>query len=86
MARRGLVRSELHEKDIELALDAARRLGIPLPTADPADEVLELARTLGYEWRDLAALFQVLEQMTPQPTPAKAALDSESCGRRDREL
>jgi 3-hydroxyisobutyrate dehydrogenase-like beta-hydroxyacid dehydrogenase len=50
-------------KDIELALDAARRLEIPLPTAERADEVLERAQALGYEWRDLAALFQALEQM-----------------------
>src|SRR5512132_3439109 len=32
-------------KDIELALDAARRLGIPLPTAERADEVLDRAGT-----------------------------------------
>jgi 3-hydroxyisobutyrate dehydrogenase-like beta-hydroxyacid dehydrogenase len=50
-------------KDIELALDAARQLEIPLPTAERADEVLERAEGLGYERRDLAALFQVLEQM-----------------------
>ena len=50
-------------KDIELALDAARGLEIPLPTAERADEVLEHAQALGYERRDLAALFQALEQM-----------------------
>ena len=50
-------------KDIELALDAARRLDIPLPTAERAEEVLERAQALGYERRDLAALFQALEQM-----------------------
>ena len=50
-------------KDIELALDAARQLEIPLPTAERADKVLERAKALGYERRDLAALFQVLEQM-----------------------
>ena len=50
-------------KDIELALDAARQLDIPLPTAERADEVLERAEALGYERRDLAALFQALEQM-----------------------
>ena len=50
-------------KDIELALDAARELEIPLPTAERADEVLELAQALGYERRDLAALFQALEQI-----------------------
>ena len=44
-------------KDIELALDTARELQIPLPTAERADEVLERAEALGYERRDLAALF-----------------------------
>ena len=56
-------------KDIELALDAARRLDIPLPTAERADEVLERAEALGYERRDLAALFQALEQIAGRPTP-----------------
>jgi 3-hydroxyisobutyrate dehydrogenase-like beta-hydroxyacid dehydrogenase len=51
------------QKDIELARDVARGLGVPLPTADRADEILRLARTLGYENRDLASLFQVLEQV-----------------------
>ena len=50
-------------KDIELALETARRLQIPLPTAERADEVLEKAEALGYERRDLAALFQALEQI-----------------------
>jgi 3-hydroxyisobutyrate dehydrogenase-like beta-hydroxyacid dehydrogenase len=50
-------------KDIKLALDAARQLEIPLPTAERADEVLERAEALGYERRDLAILFQALEQM-----------------------
>jgi 3-hydroxyisobutyrate dehydrogenase-like beta-hydroxyacid dehydrogenase len=50
-------------KDIELALDTAGKLGIPLPTAERADEVLERAEALGYERRDLAVLFQALEQI-----------------------
>ena len=50
-------------KDIELALETARTLQIPLPTAERADEVLEQAEALGYERRDLAALFQVLEEI-----------------------
>ena len=53
----------LMHKDIELALEEARRLEIPLPTAERADEVLERAQALGYERRDLAALFQALEQI-----------------------
>ena len=57
-------------KDIELALDAARSLEIPLPTAERADEVLERALALGYERRDLAALFQALEDIaTGERTP-----------------
>jgi 3-hydroxyisobutyrate dehydrogenase-like beta-hydroxyacid dehydrogenase len=54
----------LVQKDVELARDLADGLGVPLPTADRADEVLGLARVLGYEGRDLATLFQVLEQVT----------------------
>ena len=51
------------QKDIELALATARALEIPLPTAERADEVLERAKALGYERRDLAALFEVLERI-----------------------
>jgi 3-hydroxyisobutyrate dehydrogenase-like beta-hydroxyacid dehydrogenase len=54
----------LVQKDVELARDLGEGLGVPLPTADRADEVLRLARTLGYQDRDLAAVFQVLEQVT----------------------
>jgi 3-hydroxyisobutyrate dehydrogenase-like beta-hydroxyacid dehydrogenase len=50
-------------KDIELALDAARELEIPLPTAERVDEVLEQAQALGYGRRDLAALFHALEKI-----------------------
>ena len=56
----------LVQKDVELARDLADSLGVPLPTADRADEVLGLARTLGYQDRDLAALFQVLERVTQE--------------------
>jgi 3-hydroxyisobutyrate dehydrogenase-like beta-hydroxyacid dehydrogenase len=59
-------------KDIELALDAARELDVPLPTAERADEILTAARRLGYEHRDLAGLFQVLEAMANHQ-PAAAA-------------
>jgi 3-hydroxyisobutyrate dehydrogenase-like beta-hydroxyacid dehydrogenase len=34
-----------------------------LPSTERADEVLERASALGYERRDLAALFQALEQI-----------------------
>jgi 3-hydroxyisobutyrate dehydrogenase len=51
------------QKDVVLALDEARRLRVPLPSAAAADEVLTVARALGYERRDLAALFEVLSRL-----------------------
>jgi 3-hydroxyisobutyrate dehydrogenase-like beta-hydroxyacid dehydrogenase len=50
-------------KDIELALDTAKPLELALPAAESADRVLAQAISLGYERRDLAVLYQVLEQI-----------------------
>jgi len=54
----------LMQKDIALALDAARGLSVPTPSAATADQMLTLARAAGYEHRDLAALFEVLADAT----------------------
>jgi 3-hydroxyisobutyrate dehydrogenase-like beta-hydroxyacid dehydrogenase len=51
-----------------LALDAGRELHVPLPSAAAADSVLTIARALGYERRDLAAIFQVLEHLSSNAT------------------
>jgi 3-hydroxyisobutyrate dehydrogenase-like beta-hydroxyacid dehydrogenase len=59
----------LMQKDVVLALDAARQLRVPLPSAAAADELLTVARALGYERRDLAALFEVLGRIAGDPTP-----------------
>jgi 3-hydroxyisobutyrate dehydrogenase-like beta-hydroxyacid dehydrogenase len=53
----------LMQKDLELALDTARQLRVPMPSAMAADELLTMARALGYERRDLAALFKVLGRL-----------------------
>ena len=58
---------DLMQKDIVLALGAARELSVPLPTAAVADEVLTFARAAGYEHRDLASLFEVLARLTDSP-------------------
>jgi 3-hydroxyisobutyrate dehydrogenase-like beta-hydroxyacid dehydrogenase len=50
-------------KDLRLALDSARDLGVPLPSTVVADEMLGAARALGYEHRDIAVLFQVLSEL-----------------------
>jgi len=54
---------ELMHKDIRLALETAGELGVPLPSAHAADEVLTKAHELGYGHRDIAGLFEVLRQM-----------------------
>ena len=60
----------LMQKDIVLALETARELGVPLPSAAAADEMLTLARAHGHEHHDLAALFQTLRQLVGEPLRA----------------
>jgi 3-hydroxyisobutyrate dehydrogenase-like beta-hydroxyacid dehydrogenase len=60
----------LMQKDVALALDTGRELRVPLPSAAAADTVLTVARASGYERRDIAALFEVLAQMTSSPVHA----------------
>jgi len=55
---------ELMQKDVALALDAGRRLPVSLPSAATADQMLTVARAMGYEKRDLAALFEVLARVS----------------------
>ena len=62
----------LMQKDIVLALDTGRELRVPLPTAATADELLTVARALGYERRDLAALFEVLGRLAGDPARGRA--------------
>ena len=51
------------QKDIQLALDLGRELGVPLFTAGLANELLTAARAMGYGEQDFAALFKVLARM-----------------------
>jgi 3-hydroxyisobutyrate dehydrogenase-like beta-hydroxyacid dehydrogenase len=53
----------LMQKDLVLALDTGRQLRVPMPSAATADELLTVARGLGYERRDVAALFEVLARL-----------------------
>jgi 3-hydroxyisobutyrate dehydrogenase-like beta-hydroxyacid dehydrogenase len=54
----------LMQKDLALALDAARQLHVASPSAAAADQLLTVARGLGYERRDLAAMFEVLGRLS----------------------
>jgi 3-hydroxyisobutyrate dehydrogenase-like beta-hydroxyacid dehydrogenase len=52
----------LMRKDVRLALDAADRLDVPAPAGRAALMELTRAGELGYDHRDIAALFEVLDQ------------------------
>jgi 3-hydroxyisobutyrate dehydrogenase-like beta-hydroxyacid dehydrogenase len=62
----------LMQKDIALALGTGRELNVPLPSAATADQLLTLARALGYERRDIAALFELLEHLSTDPASPSA--------------
>ncbi len=55
----------LMRKDIRLALEAGSELDVPLTSARAANEALTMASELGYEHRDIAALFQALARNKP---------------------
>jgi 3-hydroxyisobutyrate dehydrogenase-like beta-hydroxyacid dehydrogenase len=63
----------LMDKDIGLARATGRRLNSPLPTADRTAEILKVARDMGYEHRDIAALFEVLRRMSTDHQDQRAA-------------
>jgi len=73
----------LVQKDLRLALDAARSLHVPLPGAAVADELVTVAQKLGYGERDLAGLFEVLAQIgakgeRERPPVSRATSDANS--------
>ncbi|MBI1881353.1 MAG: NAD(P)-dependent oxidoreductase, partial [Chloroflexi bacterium] len=52
------------QKDLLLALEAGRRLGVPLPTTSVTNELLTAARSMGLGNKDFAALFNALARMS----------------------
>ncbi len=55
------------QKDLSLALESARRLEVQLPSTAVANELLTTARALGYGERDIAAVFEVFEELSGSP-------------------
>ncbi len=51
------------QKDMLLALEQGRRLGVPLPTTAVTNELLTAARAMGLERQDFAVLHQVLARL-----------------------
>ncbi len=51
------------QKDMQLALEAGRTLGVALPATAATNELLTAARAMGLAGEDFAALFEVLVRM-----------------------
>ncbi len=65
--RPGWFDMRMMHKDLQLALDTARELSVPAPSATATDEVLSTALELGYDHRDIAAVIEVLERLSARP-------------------
>src|SRR5579862_3143635 len=71
-------RIELHQKDLNLALDGARKLGIALPHTASAQQLFSVCAANGGKAWDHSALVRALEimsnfQVADEPQQAKAA-------------
>lgn len=53
----------LQQKDVLLALELARQLGVPAPTLAAANEMLNACRGLGLDHRDFVTVFDVYRHM-----------------------
>jgi 3-hydroxyisobutyrate dehydrogenase-like beta-hydroxyacid dehydrogenase len=51
------------QKDLNLAIEAGQRLGVPLPTTSISNEFLTAARAMGLTEQDFAVVFEVLAHM-----------------------
>ena len=56
-------RIELHQKDLNLALESARALGVSLPNTATAQELFNACRALGGQAWDHSALVRALERL-----------------------
>jgi 3-hydroxyisobutyrate dehydrogenase-like beta-hydroxyacid dehydrogenase len=53
------------QKDLGIALESGREEGLLMPSTTAADKMLTVARSAGYEHRDIAALFCLLSDVAP---------------------
>ena len=56
--------TSLMQKDFTLALEMARDVGVPLPTTATANEILTMARGLGFGDHDFAAVTDVIKRLS----------------------
>jgi 3-hydroxyisobutyrate dehydrogenase-like beta-hydroxyacid dehydrogenase len=51
------------QKDMNLALEAGRKLDVPMPMTAASNELLTAARGMGLEEQDFAVVYEVLAQL-----------------------
>jgi 3-hydroxyisobutyrate dehydrogenase-like beta-hydroxyacid dehydrogenase len=61
------------QKDLGLALESGRDEALLMPATIAADKMLSVARSAGYEHRDIAALFRLLSDLAPTVDRAAAS-------------
>jgi 3-hydroxyisobutyrate dehydrogenase-like beta-hydroxyacid dehydrogenase len=52
------------QKDISLAMDLSRELGVALPTTSITNDILAETREMGLADKDFAIIYKVLERMS----------------------
>lgn len=71
MPREAWFNVPMAQKDVQLALDQAHAVGVPLPTTALTQEWLTMARGLGLGDYDFGVLFDVLADLSGLPRSAK---------------
>jgi 3-hydroxyisobutyrate dehydrogenase-like beta-hydroxyacid dehydrogenase len=61
------------QKDLGLALESGRQEGLLMPSTTAADKMFTVARSAGYEHRDIAVLFRLLSDLAPTVYRAEAS-------------
>jgi 3-hydroxyisobutyrate dehydrogenase-like beta-hydroxyacid dehydrogenase len=59
---------DLQQKDLMLALDLGRELGVPLPTTAAANEMLNACRGLGIGHHDFVVVYEVFRRLAGTPS------------------
>ena len=72
MPKEPLFNVAMIQKDLQLALDLARSVGVPLPTTAVTQEMMTAARGMGLGEYDFAIVFDVLAAMSGLPPSKKS--------------
>jgi 3-hydroxyisobutyrate dehydrogenase-like beta-hydroxyacid dehydrogenase len=73
MAAHAAVLVPMIQKDLQLALDQGRALGVPLPLTALTQEWMTKARAMGLGDQDFAVVFHLLASLSGRPPAIKAS-------------